>query len=323
MIVTLTPNPSLDRAMEVPRLERGAVLRSGRALVQAGGKGINVVQALTANGVEAGAVLPIGGPEGAQLLDLLTARGIQVRTTPIAGTIRANISIVEPDGTVTKINEPGPRLAADEVESLVAATVAAAAGASWVVGCGSLPDGAPVDLYARIVEQAHAAGVRAAVDTSGAPLLACLAAGPDLVKPNVDELAAAAGTDIDTIGDVVAAAEALRALGARAVLASLGADGAVLVTGTGALHATCRVDQPVSAVGAGDAALAGYLSAPSPEEGLRAAVAFGAAAVQLPGSALPGPDDIDPTAVTQADPIDLDLQLTERNRTDDARLRVR
>lgn len=323
MIVTLTPNPSLDRSMEVSHLERGAVLRSSRALVHAGGKGINVVQALAANGVTAAAVLPIGGPEGAQLLDLLTADGIQFRTTPIAGTIRANISIVEPDGTVTKINEPGPHLTDDEVGLLLTATADAATGAAWVVACGSLPDGAPVDLYARIVEQAHEAGARVAVDTSGAPLLACLPAGPDLIKPNADELAAAAGTHITTLGDVVAAADALRTLGAGAVLASLGADGAVLLTDSVRLHATCPVDRPVSAVGAGDAALAGYLTGATPAEGLRAAVAFGAAAVQLPGSALPGPADIDLAAVRVTEAIDHDVPLTERNQTDDARLRVR
>ncbi len=314
MILTLTPNPSLDRTLEVERLERGAVLRSAAARVDPGGKGINVARALVAAGVDAVAVLPVGGPSGHHLVDLLGAHGIPTRTTTIAGHVRANVSLVEPDGTTTKVNEPGPVLTAAEVTELLACTArtATAGGARWVASCGSLPDGAPVDLHAQVVRLARAAGARVAVDTSGAPLLAALAERPDLVKPNVEELAEAAGMAIATLGDAVAAAEKLRGMGVGTVLASLGADGAVLVTDHGVLHATAPVAHPVSTVGAGDATLAGYLSAgPEPVSALRLAVAYGAAAVQLPGSAMPGRSDVSPADVRVTDDPVLDLPLGE------------
>jgi 1-phosphofructokinase len=188
VIVTVTPNPSLDRTLEVEALERGAVHRARRTLVQPGGKGINVSRALQANHVATRAIVPVGGPDGEQLLDALVERGLDVVAVPTAGDVRTNVTLVEPDGTVTKINAPGHRLSHAEVESLAKVTVTAIEGADWVAGCGSLPPGAPIDLYADLTSRAHAEGARVAIDTSGEPLVAALAARPDLVKPNLEEL---------------------------------------------------------------------------------------------------------------------------------------
>ena len=117
MIVTLTPNPSVDRTIEVDALHRGAVLRARATRVDPGGKGVNVSRALAANGRETRAVLPAGGWEGEQLAALLAPSDVPVVVVPVAGSVRANVSVVEPDGTVTKLNEPGPRLSAEEVEA--------------------------------------------------------------------------------------------------------------------------------------------------------------------------------------------------------------
>ncbi|HUG86752.1 MAG TPA: 1-phosphofructokinase [Euzebya sp.] len=317
MIVSVTPNPSVDRTLVVDHLVRGEVVRAGRAQVDPGGKGINVVRVLTANGVPAIAVLPVGGAEGRQLVDLLTTAGIRTHRTPITGAIRANVSIVEPDGTVTKLNEAGPVLTRAEVTALLDATRACAADAGWVVCCGSLPDGVGDDFTADVVRSAQAVGARAAVDTSGAPLLAALPAGPDLIKPNLEELADAVGEPVVTLGDAVAAAQQLRSRGACNVLASLGADGAILVSEGLRLHAEASVSHPVSAVGAGDATLAGFLTRTDPVQALRAAVAWGAAAVQLPGSTMPGPADIHLDRVRVTDDLDLTRPLHRWQRGDD------
>jgi 1-phosphofructokinase len=137
-----------------------------------------------------------------------------------------------------------------------------------------------------------------AVDTSGPALHAVLAAGPTLVKPNRDELAEVTGMRLLTIADVIEAAGRLRALGARAVLASLGADGAVLVDDDGAIHGRTPAVPPLSSVGAGDAMLAGFLAGGGKgADALIEGLAWGAAAVLQPGSGMPSPDDIDRTAV--------------------------
>ncbi len=298
MIVTVTPNPSVDRTVGVDALERGEVLRTSAQQLDPGGKGINVARALHANGHETVAVLPVGGASGAQLLTLLDGTGLEVVAVPIAGSVRSNITIAEPDGTVTKLNEPGPALSTEERVRLVAATQQASEGADWLVICGSLPPGTPVQLLHDLVAAGRAAGARVAIDTSEDALVSALDAQPDLVKPNAAELAGATGRTLATLGDAADAARELIARGVGAVLASLGPDGALYVDDQTCAHALLPVRTPRSTVGAGDSTLAGFLTASDqPAVGLRAAVAYGAAAVSLPGSQVPGPGDLHLDAV--------------------------
>ncbi len=298
MIVTFTANPSVDRTLEIAKLARGAVIRATRTRVDGGGKGVNVTRALAANGHPSIAVLPSGGAEGGQLMALLKAEQLLVQPVPIAGAIRANVTIVEPDGATTKINEPGPTLSDPEVVQLTEALLEAACGADWAVLSGSLPPGAPVDWYATLTLALHDQGVRVAVDTYGTALRETFRAAPDLVKPNQRELAQASGVPVESRADALAAARRIRAAGARTVLASLGADGALLVDDTGAHHGSAGVCAPRSTVGAGDAMLAGFLAAGgSGAEALAEAVAWGTAAVSLPGSRMPAPSDLDRDAV--------------------------
>ncbi|MEN2419826.1 1-phosphofructokinase [Streptomyces rimosus] len=312
MILAVTPNPSLDRTYEIPTLERGAVLRATADRIDPGGKGVNVSRAVAAAGHRTLAVLPLGGPAGAALGDLLAAEGIEVAGVPVAGQTRSNISAVEPDGTLTKINAAGPELSADESRALLETVRTRSAGADWIACCGSLPRGLAPSWYAELVAQVHQAGARIALDTSGPSLTAALAARPDVVKPNAEELAQAVGRPLRTVGDAVEAARDLRKLGAGAVLASLGADGQLLVDADGERFASARVATVRSNVGAGDASLAGFLAAGG--VGVRAlasAVAHGAAAVQLPGSAMPAPMDLDLSAVAVGETVPLARELRE------------
>jgi 1-phosphofructokinase len=298
VIVTLTLNPSLDRTIEIARLTRGAMTRATATRLDPGGKGVNVSRALAAHGLPTHAVVPCGGPEGEQLTGLLMLEGIDVGAVAVVGHTRSNVSLVEPDGTVTKINEPGGPLPPFDLERVEEAVLTAAAGADWVVASGSLPPGVPDSCYARLGRKVGDLGVRFAVDTSGPALAAALRSGPALVKPNRDELAESVGFRVDTVADAVRAAEAVRAAGAGAVLASLGADGAVLVDAQGVLWGESPVDHDRGAVGAGDAMLAGYLAAGTTgEDALTEALSWGAAAVRLPGSRMPGPSDVDRASV--------------------------
>ncbi|MFF3454683.1 1-phosphofructokinase [Streptomyces sp. NPDC002730] len=313
MILTVTPNPSLDRTYEVPALDRGEVLRATAERMDPGGKGVNVSRAVAAAGHRTVAVMPLGGAPGALVADLLERAGIEVAPVPVAGGTRSNIALAEPDGTLTKINAPGPELTGVEAESLLSAVREHSASAAWIACCGSLPRGLTPAWYAELVARAHAAGARVALDTSGPSLLAALGSRPDVVKPNADELAQAVGRPLATVGDAVKAAEELRGLGARAVLASLGADGQLLVSEAGTYFGSAAVTAVRSNVGAGDASLAGFLAAGGEgPDALATAVAHGAAAVQLPGSVMPAPADLDPSAVTVTPDLPLDRVLTEQ-----------
>jgi 1-phosphofructokinase len=282
VIVTVTPNPSIDRTLRIPPLVRGRVIRAVSASAEAGGKGINVARALALHGEATVAVAPLSTTSAAEFSALLGAAAA-LDAVPIAGPARVNVSLVEEDGTVTKVNEPGPELAAGEVAAVLDRVAAVAAGAAWVAGCGSLPPGAPPDFYARLAVRVPAR-VRVAVDADGAALREAASAGVALLKPNLTELEGLVGSSLPTLGEAIEAARGLVADGNGGVLLSLGADGAVFVDADGATHAEARIDDVVNTVGAGDALLAGFLAGGGGRDALRTAVAWSVAACRSPGT---------------------------------------
>lgn len=306
MILTLTVNPSIDVTYEVAELLPGEVLRAAASHRDPAGKGINVARALSANEAVTLALFPADAEEGGWLSAALDGLGIPVATTHVRGPIRQNVTIVEADGRTTKLNEPGPRLDAREIAALMAELERRVREFSprWVVAAGSLPEGAPEDLYLEVAEIAHRHGARFALDTSGDALARSVAARvADLVKPNRDELADLVGRPLASVGDVEAAARSILGPAGAVVLVSLGEDGALAVTADRAVRAQHPAVTPVSTVGAGDCALAGFLWADSeiPDADLadrvRHAVAWGTAAVQLPATGVPTPADIHLDAV--------------------------
>jgi 1-phosphofructokinase len=309
-VVTLTANPSLDRTLTLPGpLHRGGVARLGTSRTEPGGKGVNVARAVAAAGVRAVPVLP--ADDGDPFLAALRGLGLPLVSVPVGAPVRTNYTLTEPDGTTTKLNEPGAPLGADTRTALAAAVRAHVDPAGWVVLSGSLPPGTPVDWYATLVRGLRDTGARIAVDTSEAPLLALLAAGPaaapDLLKPNTEELAQLAGTtEAELAADpaaLLAAVDDLHGRGVGQVLLTLGGDGALLST-AGGERWSARPPRitVVSTVGAGDSSLAGFvladLAGAGPADRLRTAVAYGSGAAALPGSAVPTPAQVDPAAVT-------------------------
>jgi len=308
-VVTLTANPSLDRTLSVPaRLERGGVVRLGPSSTEPGGKGVNVARAIAAAGGDVVCVLPAADDD--PIVKALHDVGLELATVPVTAAVRTNYTLTEPDGTTTKLNEPGTALDDATRAALTDALHRHAAGAQWVALSGSLPPGTPVDWYATLVAALRDTGARVAVDTSEAPLLALLAAGPgaapDLLKPNTEELAQLAGVPeaavLDDPAVTLAAVRSLHDRGVAEVLLTLGGDGALLSTAVGDVWSARPPAITVrSTVGAGDSSLAGYLLAhlagAPPAERLRMAVAYGSAAASMPGSALPAPADVDVSAV--------------------------
>lgn len=308
MIVTLTPNPSIDRTVTLAGpLERGTVQRLLSSSTQGGGKGVNISRAAVRAGMESLAVLP--ATQDDPFVHELLSAGIGVCVTPPAGPIRMNLTITEPDGTTTKLNSPGPTVNGPVLAEMAREVLRRAADSRWVVLAGSLPPGAPPSWYAELVSALRESPAQVAVDTSGAPLSALVDAlpesAPDLMKPNGEELASFSGGDGEAIEHdphlAATAAQHLVDQGVGAVLATLGARGAVLVTREGAWHATPPPISVVSTVGAGDSSLFGYVLGESqglgPEERLALAVAYGSAAASLPGTTIPTPVQTRPDLV--------------------------
>jgi 1-phosphofructokinase family hexose kinase len=307
VIVTVTPNPSIDRTLRVPVLRRGEVVRATGTTSEAGGKGINVARALDEMGVAAVAIAPASEATRARLDALLDGHPALL-VIPIEGEIRTNLSLIEPDGTVTKVNEPGPALepaVADRLLDHIAAAIAAIDGVDWVVGCGSLSPGLSDTFYAELASRMPA-GVRVAIDADRGALRVAIGAGVALVKPNRVELEELVGRPLATIGDVHDAASWLVAGGVAQVLVSLGADGALAVDGSSACHVEAPIDDASNTVGAGDALLAGYLAGGATLSGLPEAVAWSVAACRAPGTRMPAVTARDRTVVVVHETLDRD-----------------
>lgn len=310
MIITFTANPSLDRTVDLGGpLVPGGVHRIGADGLQPGGKGINVALGVHRAGLPVTAVLP-AAPQDA-LLELLEVEGLPHRASPVAGRVRTNLTVLSTPETTTKLNEPGATLDRAEVAALEELLLAVAGPGDSVMLSGSLAPGLPVDEYVRLVVALRERGARVGVDTSDAPLAALAAAldraAPDFLKPNAEELGQIVGVDGAALeaaaadGDLSAARDAALALhraGVGAVLVTLGAAGGLLATEDAVWFAPSPAVRAVSTVGAGDSATAGYLLAltrgEDPAGRLALALAYGSAAVGLPGTTIPRPDQVRP-----------------------------
>lgn len=291
MIVTVTLNPTLDKALSVPRLIPGEIHRAAYIRQDIGGKGINVTRALAALGLESLPIGFLGGATGHAMRVGLDALGFRHRFIEVAGETRQNLTLLdESTGQYTKINEPGARVTAENLRELSALIAELARpGDTWAF-CGSLPPGAPADAYATLVEQTKAHGAAVLLDTSGPPLQLGIRALPLGIKPNTEEAAEALGRPVEGDAGHLAAARALASSGIPIVCLTRGAAGLVLAWHGDVVLARPPQVRAASPVGAGDATLAGVIWARADgcdaEEAARRAVACGAAAAMQEGTGL-------------------------------------
>ncbi|MEV0172894.1 1-phosphofructokinase family hexose kinase [Streptomyces sp. NPDC050803] len=257
MILTVTLNTALDITYRVPALRPHASHRVTEVTERPGGKGLNVARVLAALGHEVTVTGFAGGATGRIVQDALTAAPHVVDALlPIAGATRRTIAVVdERTGDTTQLNEPGPVVTTAEWSAFQEAYEDLLASASAVALCGSLPPGVPVGAYALLVRAARSAGVPVLLDTSGEPLRRAVAARPDVIKPNADELAELTGSH-----EPFRATQDARRRGAHAVVASLGAEGLLAHTPDGHWRATPPKRVHGNPTGAGDAAVAGLMS---------------------------------------------------------------
>ena len=289
MIITVTTNPSIDRTIAVNTLTLGGVNRGDLNAIDPGGKGVNVSRALAAFGAKTHAVL-ICGDLGSQWF------GKKLNTLKIAhhvikaeGITRSNITLQEANGVVTKINEPGFELNKDVLNELLQTLDGLELKGSWVVLAGRLNPGADVNTYRDLAQFVRDRGAKVAIDGSGPEFRAALAVKPELIKPNQFELAELVGRPLKTIHDVIAAAREVIDGGVEQVLCSLGKDGAILVTADEVMHCEPEHAATGTPVGAGDILLAIYLGGGATPSALKDAIAWSAASVPLPGTAIPTP----------------------------------
>ncbi|WP_332897937.1 1-phosphofructokinase [Haladaptatus sp. CMSO5] len=285
MILTVTLNPAVDHTLTLDQpLRHGEVARTNDAQYDAGGKGINVSKYLGECGVKTCATGLVGGFLGQFIETRLEETGVSTDFVEIAGLTRLNTTLHAPDGEF-KVNQDGPHVGVAAIEQII--DTAQQHDPETVVIAGSLPQGLDASAIDRIAQ----AGAWETVVDVGGDLLTELSAEYALCKPNREELTAATGVETESLEDCVAAAKALREQGYERVAASLGDDGALLVTPERVFHAAALDVDVVDTVGAGDAFLAGMLSAfargVGDEAALKEGVAIASEVVTTPGTQVP------------------------------------
>lgn len=286
MFICVSLNPAIDKRLTLESLSPGRVHRVRTVQHFPGGKAAHVAMVLRTLGAAPRWAGLCGGPTGEELIRGLTALGINVHPCHTRQPTRTNLEIIEDSGTVTEILEPGSAPSRSELSAfskMCRGLFSSRPKQVSVIFSGSLPAGAPADLYARLTKLAQKSGARTFLDTSGDALRTGVSAHPDLVKVNRDEAAELLGITIDSLPAAVKAVGALLKLGARSAALTLGAQGLLFRHSdtSGVLFAEAPRLNPRSSVGSGDSALAGIAYALScgtnAEDASRLAVACGAA----------------------------------------------
>ncbi|MEW5784030.1 MAG: 1-phosphofructokinase family hexose kinase [Bacillota bacterium] len=280
--VTITANPSIDKMLCIDNFMVGEINRPQRSLSLAGGKGLNVSRVLNRLGVPLCACVLLGGYCGRWIEGNLKEEKIQTCVTWGDGETRTCFSIINLlSGETTSVYEQGfmvtPKVwydFEDSVESRIDA-------ASAVIISGSLPPGAPVDGYARLIRRARVRSVPVLLDTYGEALKIALPARPWVLKINAEEAGDITGRVIKTFTDAVCAAQVLHDQGIPVIVVTLGSLGSVAVSTDGIWAAAPPAIKTLSAVGSGDAFLAGLsfalLEGSELPQALRLGTAAGAA----------------------------------------------
>ena len=279
MILTITPNAAIDKTYTVESFGLDRVHRPSDSKTVPGGKGINVVRVL--NELEHKGLITgfIGGKNGDSIIEGLDEEGLAHDFIRVNDESRLCIAVMDPvNGTQTEINENGPVISTGDLERMYAKIRDLVRGMEYVVMCGSVPPGVPDDFYARVIEIAREAGVRAVLDSSGDQLTAAVQASPYIVKPNVNELSQLVGTELFTHEEILGAANSLKRYGIELIAVTMGRSGALVTDGVQAWKAVPPEIQFASAVGSGDSFLAAFLDSLSKETSLSEALVWGTAA---------------------------------------------
>jgi 1-phosphofructokinase family hexose kinase len=297
VIITVTLNAAIDKTLEVPNFRLGRRHRSVEQTTMAGGKGVNVARALKRLGQPVIATGLAGGPTGTRIVEQLTEESILNDFVRIREESRSNTAVTDPTtGEQTEINERGPAVTAQEVELFCDKLLYLARGAQICLFAGSLPRRVEPGLYADLIRELRKIGVTTIVDTDGDPLRQAVRAEPSVVSPNVLEAEELVGHEFNDDADRLIAVREMTELGAREAImtADDGCFAMVHEEGGSQLY-RLRVDplETYSAVGSGDAFLAGYVAARysgrPPSECLRFGVACGAESTQHIGAGVIDP----------------------------------
>ncbi|WFA09257.1 1-phosphofructokinase [Tissierella sp. Yu-01] len=289
MIITVTMNPAIDKTAEIHKLDHGGLNRLENVIIDAGGKGINVSKTIQELGGKSIATGFIGGIGGLQIRKALLELGIRTDLVEIKNEIRTNMKLLEADGSVTELNEPGPFVYKMELEILTSKLLKYADENAIFILAGSIPDGISKDIYKNLTRRLKERGAKVFLDADGELFRNALEEAPDIIKPNRKELEEYFHKNYRADDDeLILMGRQLLKKGIGLIAISLGQMGALFLTKDKVYRCPGLKVEAHSTVGAGDAMVAalsyGINKGLSLEECFKLAIATSAGAVTTKGT---------------------------------------
>jgi len=292
MILTITPNPMLDKTLSVPAFSPGVTHRAQRVVTIGSGKGINVARALLQLGERTLATGFLGGYAGKHVRQLLDEEKLPHDFVETSGLTRIGFTVFDAERkNYTAVFEPGPELRADEVDRLVTKVDQLLPQYRAVALCGSMPSAGFDDLYFRLIQAAQKRSVPVFLDSYQEPLRQGLEARPDFLKPNRDEALQTFGIDSREPDGMKALLRQLAQTGAQWIFLTDGERKVGISAPDQCYLATPPPINPVNTLGSGDAMVAaflfGWLRKMAAEDLIRFTIAAGAVNAEafMPGFA--------------------------------------
>lgn len=259
-VMTVTLNPALDKTVTIEDFVLGGLNRIKEWRTDAGGKGINVAKVLKHFSVNVTSWGLTAGHQGKVISQKLNDLGIPNLFIETEGETRTNLKVyVERAKETTELNESGFTVDEKVLNEFIERYKQAVRNVSVVVLGGSLPPGAPVDMYKTLIKIANEAGARTVLDADGETFLRGIEAVPYAIKPNIHELEALFEETFESDEEIIAAARRLTGKGIAYVAVSLGREGSILVSEAEAIRAKPFPITPLSTVGAGDSMVAAFI----------------------------------------------------------------
>jgi tagatose 6-phosphate kinase len=311
MTLVICPNLAIDRMLAADRVRPGGTTRCRALRTQAGGKGANVLRATRALGGDGLLAGFAAGRGGRLIVELADQEGLELEVVVTDGEARVSTVVLGDDGSVTRLYEFGPEIAAADERALLERVAGRPAEpGEWAVVCGAAPPGVSPGFYAALVRAARIAGYRTLVDATGEQLAGALAEHPDLVKVNLAEACSAVGApgmhrDVEEpaapgrlLAEGLELCRRLLEAGAADAVLTLGAAGAAAVLDGAEWRVSTRTVSAVNPFGSGDCFAAGLTLALWRGVGVAAALRL-AAAAGAANATSPYNGDVDPALVEE------------------------
>ena len=288
-IITLSLNPAADSTCYMKEFIQGENNVVESELYDAAGKAVDVSRVLQCYGIANTALIVAGQDGSRRYFERLKDENVTTRVIYTEGRLRENLCIVTADGTETRLVRNGPRIRQHTIQELETVLAEEIKPTTLVVVAGLMPDGITNVSLCEICAFIQECGGIIALDTRSVTLEDVAKIKPWVIKPNYEELCALVGKEPHSVEEIKEAVLQVSKAGVHHVLASFGEDGMIYTDGS----VTYKADVPVlseikSSVGAGDAALAGFIIAHDfkydPKRSLQYAAAFGTASCLVEGT---------------------------------------